>query len=117
MERRIVGGESPNRPRWCVLGREAHHHPAQAVHEPFKIRRRLADFYDAAIDAQLPEATRLAEIYIHQYRAPNRDMTGLLSSGSPEVGNTGSRIRRCSCGKLVAFYTSACERILHRGLR
>jgi transposase len=29
--------------------------------EPSKIRWRLADFYDAAIDAQLPEATRLAE--------------------------------------------------------
>jgi transposase len=32
-----------------------------AESEPAKIRRRLADFYDAAIDAQLPEATRLAE--------------------------------------------------------
>jgi transposase len=31
-----------------------------AESEPAKIRRRLAD-YDAAIDAQLPEATRLAE--------------------------------------------------------
>jgi hypothetical protein len=31
-----------------------------AEHEPSKIRRRLADFYDAAIDARLPEATRLA---------------------------------------------------------
>jgi hypothetical protein len=78
---------------------------------------RLADFYDAAIDAQLPEATRLAEICIHQYKAPNSDMTGLLSSGSPEVGNTGSRIRLYSCGQLVAFYTSSCQRILHRGLR
>ena len=29
--------------------------------EPSKIRWRLADFYDAAIDARLPEATRLAE--------------------------------------------------------
>ena len=33
---------------------------------------QLADFHDAAIDAQLPEATRLAEICIHQYNAPNR---------------------------------------------
>src|SRR5215218_9639216 len=32
-----------------------------AESEPSKIRRRLADFHDAAIDAQLPEATRLAE--------------------------------------------------------
>jgi transposase len=32
-----------------------------AEYEPSKIRRRLADFYDAAIDARLPEATRLAE--------------------------------------------------------
>jgi transposase len=32
-----------------------------AEHEPSNIRRRLADFYDAAIDAQLHEATRLAE--------------------------------------------------------
>jgi transposase len=32
-----------------------------AEHEPSKIRWRLADFYDAAIDARLPEATRLAE--------------------------------------------------------
>ena len=31
-----------------------------AEREPSKIRWRLADFYDAAIDAQLPEATRLA---------------------------------------------------------
>src|SRR5215211_2365227 len=32
-----------------------------AESEPSKIRRRLAEFYDAAIDARLPEATRLAE--------------------------------------------------------
>ena len=32
-----------------------------AEREPSKIRWRLADFYQAAIDAQLPEATRLAE--------------------------------------------------------
>jgi len=32
-----------------------------AEYEPSKIRRRLADFYDAAIDARLPETTRLAE--------------------------------------------------------
>jgi transposase len=31
-----------------------------AESEPSRIRRRLADFYEAAIDAQLPEATRLA---------------------------------------------------------
>jgi transposase len=31
-----------------------------AEHEPSKIRRRLADFYDAAIDAAMPESTRLA---------------------------------------------------------
>jgi transposase len=31
-----------------------------AVREPSKIRRRRADFYEAAIDAQVPEATRLA---------------------------------------------------------
>jgi transposase len=31
-----------------------------AEQEPAKIRRRLADFYEAAIDAQLPEAARLA---------------------------------------------------------
>ena len=30
-------------------------------HEPSKIRWRLADFYDAAIDAQIPETTRLAQ--------------------------------------------------------
>jgi transposase len=29
-------------------------------HEPSKIRRRLADFYDAALDADMPETTRLA---------------------------------------------------------
>ena len=32
-----------------------------AESEPSKIRWRLADFYHAVIDAQLPEATRLAE--------------------------------------------------------
>ena len=31
-----------------------------AEHEPSRIRWRLADFYEAALDAQLPEATRLA---------------------------------------------------------
>ncbi len=31
-----------------------------AESEPSRIRRRLADFYEAAVDAQLPEATRLA---------------------------------------------------------
>jgi transposase len=30
-------------------------------HEPPKIRRRLADFYEAAIDAAMPETTRLAQ--------------------------------------------------------
>ena len=30
MERRIVGGKSPNRTRRCVLDLEAHRHPAQA---------------------------------------------------------------------------------------
>jgi hypothetical protein len=29
--------------------------------EPSKIRGRLADFYDAAIDAVMPETTRLAK--------------------------------------------------------
>ena len=32
-----------------------------AESNPSKIRWRLADFYDAAIDARLPEATRFAE--------------------------------------------------------
>ena len=32
-----------------------------AEHEPAKIRWRLADFYDAAIDAAMPETTRLAK--------------------------------------------------------
>jgi hypothetical protein len=31
-----------------------------AESEPSKIRWRLADFYEATVDAQLPEATRLA---------------------------------------------------------
>ena len=31
-----------------------------AESEPSRIRWRLADFYQAAVDAQLPEATRLA---------------------------------------------------------
>ena len=30
-------------------------------HQPSKIRRRLADFYDAGIDAAMPETTRLAK--------------------------------------------------------
>ena len=30
-------------------------------HEPSKIRWRLADFYDAALDAAMPETTRLAK--------------------------------------------------------
>ena len=35
--------------------------PPPPESEPSRIRWRLADFYQAAIDAQLPEATRLAE--------------------------------------------------------
>ena len=32
-----------------------------AEHEPSRIRWRLADFYDATIDARMPEVTRLAK--------------------------------------------------------
>jgi transposase len=46
---------------WCRLGCEGTTPDVLAEHEPSKIRRRLADFYDAAIDPWLPEATRLAE--------------------------------------------------------
>jgi hypothetical protein len=65
--------------------------------EPSKIRRRLADFYDAAIDAQLPEATRLAET-IQTSRATSASpptKSPMLARGTPTF-NRSSSIRSTS---------------------
>ena len=70
-----------------------------AESEPSKIRRRLADFYDAAIDARLPEAARLAETIQTWWPAI---LTALLA----DVGNARTegfnriikQVKRTGCG-------------------
>jgi hypothetical protein len=57
----MLDDQDPTKEIGAVWGVKERLRMLLAEHEPAKIARRLADFYDAAIDAQLPEATRLAE--------------------------------------------------------
>ena len=74
-----------------------------AQSEPSKIRWALADFYDAVIDAQLPEATRLAGTietvvarhlgrpHERHHQCPHRrDSTGSSSRPSGSAAATGT---------------------------
>jgi transposase len=73
----LTGAEHLSPKQWRRLGRMLDDHdPTKEIgaawgvkerlrlllkqREPSKIRRRLADFYDAAVDAHMPETTRLA---------------------------------------------------------
>jgi transposase len=73
----LTGAEHLSPKQWARLGRMLDDHdPTKEIgaawgvkerlrlllkqREPSKIRRRLADFYDAAVDAHMPETTRLA---------------------------------------------------------
>jgi transposase len=61
-----------------------------AEHEPWKIRWRLADFYEAAIDAQLPEATRLAGTIQTWWPAILTALLEDVDNARSEGGSTGS---------------------------
>jgi transposase len=67
--------------------------------EPSKIRRRLADFYEAAIDAQLPEATRLASTVQTWWPAV---LTALLedvdNARTEGFNRVIKQVKRVSCG-------------------
>ncbi|HEX6758909.1 MAG TPA: transposase [Propionibacteriaceae bacterium] len=58
--------------------------------EPSKIRWRLADFYDAAIAAQLPEATRLAETIQTWWPAILVALTEDASNAAPRASTASS---------------------------
>jgi transposase len=70
-----------------------------AESEPSKIRWRLADFYDAAIDAQLPEATRLAETIQTWWPAISVALTHDASNARTEGFNRIiKQTKRVGCG-------------------
>jgi transposase len=70
-----------------------------AEHEPSKIRWRLADFYDAAIDARLPEATRLAETVQRWWPAILVALTADVSNARTEGFNRIiKQTKRVGCG-------------------
>ena len=70
-----------------------------AEHEPSKIRWRLADFYDAAVDAQLPEATRLANTVQTWWPAVlvalTQDVTNARTEGFNRIIK---QVKRVGCG-------------------
>jgi transposase len=70
-----------------------------AESEPSKIRWRLADFYAAAIDAQLPEATRLAETIQTWWPAISVALTHDASNARTEGFNRIiKQTKRVGCG-------------------
>jgi transposase len=70
-----------------------------AESEPSKIRWRLADFYEAAIDAQLPEATRLARTIETWWPAVlvalTQDVTNARTEGFNRIIK---QVKRVGCG-------------------
>jgi transposase len=70
-----------------------------AEHEPSRIRRRLADFYEAAIDADLPEATRLAGTIQTWWPAVLVALTERVSNARTEGFNRIiKQVKRAGCG-------------------
>ena len=70
-----------------------------AEHEPSRIRWRLADFYDAAIDADLPEATRLAGTIQTWWPAILVALTERVSNARTEGFNRIiKQVKRAGCG-------------------
>ena len=70
-----------------------------AEHEPSRIRSRLADFYEAAIDAQLPEATRLARTIQTWWPAILVALTERVSNARTEGFNRIiKQVKRAGCG-------------------
>ena len=67
--------------------------------EPSKIRWRLADFYDAAIDAQIPEATRLARTIEAWWAAVLVALTHNVTNARTEGFNRIiKQVKRVGCG-------------------
>ena len=70
-----------------------------AEHEPSRIRRQLADFYEAALDAQLPEATRLAGTVQTWWPAILVALTEQVSNARTEGFNRIiKQVKRTGCG-------------------
>jgi transposase len=70
-----------------------------AESEPSKIRWRLADFYDAVIDAQLPEATRLAHTIETWWPAVLTALTENVTNARTEGFNRIiKQVKRVGCG-------------------
>jgi transposase len=68
-------------------------------HEPSKIRWRLADFYDAALDAHLPETTRLAKTIQTWWPAILVALTRHVSNARTEGFNRViKQTKRVGCG-------------------
>ncbi len=67
--------------------------------QPAKIRWRLADFYDAALDAQLPEAARLARTIETFWPAVLVALTHGVSNARTEGFNRIiKQVQRVGCG-------------------
>jgi transposase len=70
-----------------------------AEHEPSRIRWQLADFYEAALDAQLPEATRLAGTVQTWWPAILVALTEQVSNARTEGFNRIiKQVKRTGCG-------------------
>jgi len=70
-----------------------------AEHEPSKIRRRLADFYDAAIEANMPDTTRLANTIQTWWPAILVALTEQVSNARTEGFNRIiKQTKRVGCG-------------------
>ena len=70
-----------------------------AEHEPSKIRWRLADFYDAAIDARMPESTRLATTIQTWWPAILVALTEPVTNARTEGFNQIiKQVKRAGCG-------------------
>jgi transposase len=70
-----------------------------AEHEPSRIRWRLADFYEAVLDAQLPEATRLAGTVQIWWPAILVALTEQVSNARTEGFNRIiKQVKRTGCG-------------------
>jgi len=67
--------------------------------EPSKIRRRLADFYDAALDAAMPESSRLAQTIQTWWSAILVALTHYVSNARTEGFNRViKQTKRVACG-------------------
>jgi transposase len=112
----LTGAEQLSPKQWRRLGRMLDDHdPTSEIgaawgvkerlrlllkqHEPSKIRWRLADFYDAAIDAHMPETTRLANTIQTWWPAILAALTHHVSNARTEGFNRViKQTKRVGCG-------------------